>query len=933
MKQTLVRLGLAALMSLALFGCGGGGSDGVNGPAGTQGTTTTVPVNKTNKTILASNSATPTTEASAVWQNLQPIVTVNSVAISNGKPVVKFTVTDQANNAVVGLGSRSSDKTTASSVSHTYPALTNLAFTMAKLVPGTNGSPSRWVTYIVTQPLTVAQKAGTFAATDSCTADKTWCGRTPTTDTQGDLIDNGDGTYQYTFFRDITAAAGIVGNLVDSSDGLKKKADLGDLSYNPALTHRVVVVISGNAPGTGTNRPDAVQAIPAVAINLQVNKWFDFRPDGGAIAETRTVVAKDSCAACHQGGGLAHGTRNDPNYCVTCHTNQLRYGRVEGSTGSAYVLDGRAIGNYPNLVHKIHMGAELSKAGSNFAGLVFASLEYPQDQRNCTKCHNGDAQTSPLQAVQTPNGGNWKAKPNQLACGACHDGLNFATGKITAADGTVTNHLPGALSDDSRCADCHTAASVALVHRTDLSTANNPLAIDGVSTFAYDISSVTLNASRQPVIKFRVLKDGVAVTSFQAPKATDFLTNATTGAVTVNTATYQPIPGFTSNGMTFYAAFAVPQDGVAAPADFNAALSVALPNLMVATGSPKGGSITAADATGYMTATLTGDTVGQTLSTTCKQQTTTLTGFCVNPSPIVVPTNAKLVTGVILGGFTQVSTGRAAKVVTAIKAVSSSDARRVVVDTQKCTSCHEQLGTAASNFHGGGRSNATVCAICHTANRTSSGWSADASTFIHGIHGTAKRTVPFTWHKAVDATGKVTANLAIGYPGDVKNCEACHVANAVNFGAAGTTLLPNLLWSSTASGKFNGATDTAGAISPYVIKDNVKNYGNVFSFAAQGAVLGSYTPSSGVAVPLQLAPAGGKIVAADPETLVNSPVASACFSCHDGATPKAHMQQYGGKIYARRADVTTAGALVNTETCLVCHGAGRDMDVAVVHAR
>jgi hypothetical protein len=61
--------------------------------------------------------------------------------------------------------------------------------------------------------------------------------------------------------------------------------------------------------------------------------------------------------------------------------------------------------------------------------------------------------------------------PNRLACGGCHDGINFATGKgVTIADaakGMTTStfgHVGGAQADDSLCALCHKPAAIDLVH-------------------------------------------------------------------------------------------------------------------------------------------------------------------------------------------------------------------------------------------------------------------------------------------------------------------------------------------------------------------------------------------------------------------------------------------------------------------------------------
>jgi OmcA/MtrC family decaheme c-type cytochrome len=312
-------------------------------------------------------------------------------------------------------------------------------------------------------------------------------------------------------------------------------------------------------------------------------------------------------------------------------------------------------------------------------------------------------------------------------------------------------------------------------------------------------------------------------------------------------------------------------------------------------------------------ATLTGDLVGQpTLASP------------ILAAPIVIPANAVMATGVLIGTFTQINlpaypytfanvlvnpttaaSGGLVRAALKQKVVATGyTARHAVVDTAKCNNCHDQLGTNP-NFHGGARNDATACAFCHTGNRTSNGWSADASTFVHGIHGHDKRTVAFMWN-AVSRTDDFDGLL---YPGALRKCEQCHVPNTYNFAATNNAAaVPNLLWSTTATGIFNGTSTNATAyqISPYVVADNVKNYGNGFTFTPAGA--------------------SGEIVPADGATLVNSPIASACFSCHDTGSAKAHMVTNGGAIYETRST-----ALAKTETCLVCHGAGKVADVKAVH--
>ena len=81
----------------------------------------------------------------------------------------------------------------------------------------------------------------------------------------------------------------------------------------------------------------------------------------------------------------------------------------------------------------------------DYAGVKVQRDNYPQDIRNCTKCHDGSSTAT----RQDRAGRQLVNKPNALACGACHDGINFATGKgVTLADAakglTATTVYPGA---------------------------------------------------------------------------------------------------------------------------------------------------------------------------------------------------------------------------------------------------------------------------------------------------------------------------------------------------------------------------------------------------------------------------------------------------------------------------------------------------------
>jgi len=461
MKRSLAALGLAAMLVIGVAGCSG--DDGAQGPAGPAGPTG--PAGPAGPPGPNAVVLTPATDPQT-FADLKITAKVTSVSIAS-PPVVDFTLADPEGKPIVGFG------TTSKSSTAKFASYPNLAFSLAKLVPGANGSPSKWVSYIVTTVETNTAPVGLMR---------------PGTDNTGTLVDHGDGSYTYTFYRDITATKATVDGITPPAGS--NKADLGDLTYEPNLTHRLTIDIFGNAPGTGTNTPNAVETTPGVPLKGAVNVIHDFIPATGmpvTAADTqRDIVTKAACESCHSTlGGIPGdsaessaaqfhgGARNDPRYCTVCHTDQRRYGRTEATfdastltfSGGTYVVDGRAVGNLPNHIHKIHAGKVLAKNAYNYAGVVYDEHGYPQDLRNCQKCHSASGPTPTLQ------GDNWKNVPSRLACGACHDGINFATGQgvtlADAAEGKTSSeygHIGRAQADDSLCATCHTPAVIEIDH-------------------------------------------------------------------------------------------------------------------------------------------------------------------------------------------------------------------------------------------------------------------------------------------------------------------------------------------------------------------------------------------------------------------------------------------------------------------------------------
>jgi len=852
---------------------------------------------------------------------------------------VNFTVANADGTPIVGLGNVSQSST------QTVAGLTNLSFAMAKLVPGTNGSPSRWVSYIVT---TVPSKnASTGAITASAPS-------RPSTDNTGTLVDHGldaspvPGAYTYTFYRDVTQTKTQVDAMTVT--GSNNKADLGDLTWEPQLVHRLTIQLSGNAPGTGTNTPNGVafNSVPGVAMTHAYDAIYDFVPETGqpATDSGRDIVATAKCQECHRqlggipgddpessGAGFHGGGRNDTKYCVVCHTEQRKYGRVEAGYDPTTLtfsttterVDDRAIGNLPNHIHHTHMGENLAKKNYSYGGFAYNEVLFPQDLRNCTKCHDGSATST----APTKQGDNWKNQPSRLACGGCHDGINFATGMgVTIEDAlaglTSTTKFGGfahggmAQPDDSSCTLCHTPGGIDLKHlpvtppntqsalhvpggnaNTNaawIASNTNRVPADAI-VVTYEIKSVSRNASKQPVMVFRWLQDDPADRS-KPPQAVPINAFAT-AAVNPATGNKEMWEGFMGSPSAQFV-FAVPQDAIPAPADFNASASGYLRKIWDGSATGTGaGTLSGPDANGFYTVTLTG---------------------------VVVPDNAVMLTGGMGYSYNVVSTppltqtnlpnypvsvspvdatkriGGLIVIAPNVQVVGSGySPRRPIVEDARCNACHQQLGAFTTDaFHGGQRNDGTTCAWCHNPNRTSSGWSADSTSFIHAIHASAKRTVPFNWHAS-----SPTENFSkVQFPGVLRDCETCHLPGTFNFSAsASASAIFNRQYRTVATGILSSSGATF-SYSPYITLDF--DYGAGFSFSA----------------------ATGTATDAAATTLVTSPLATQCFACHDSTQARAHIQTNGGSLYTSRA-----AGLGTIETCMVCHDVGRIADIAVVHSK
>jgi hypothetical protein len=553
-------------------------------------------------------------------------------------------------------------------------------------------------------------------------------------------------------------------------------------------------------------------------------------------------------------------------------------------TGTLAVVNGEGYINMPVFIHKIHYGKELALKGGPYPGIDPRDVTYPQDPRNCTKCHRTAAKAA-----------NWNAKPSRRACNACHDGVSFAA----TVPAYQVAHSGGPQANDSVCAGCHSATAIQGYHVAIAPPGADALWLGGTNAntnagcmpaagakptgmpvITYDVKSARIDAAGHPVLVFKLLKDGadVVIGAFSATTNPELIT----GADPAN-------PDFVGSPSVYFS-WAQPQDGIATPADFNASASAWLKGVW--SGAVSGATMTGPDVAGAYTVTLGGTTIpatatlfqgglgytyglGSTTATTqpltytkvasvsgltakqkalCAYKASTVTGYTSRfvGGLVAVAPNKWVVGSSQLAGLTSgsqaftcstttpcpngnTSGSQTVTCTTAAPCACSATVpcgfagRREIITNDKCLACHAQLGSNPS-FHAGQRNDGPSCAWCHNPNRTSSAWSANAKDFIHGIHGASKRQVRFTWHAAVQPDLTFEDFGEVTYPGVLNLCTQCHVDGAYDLSAsANAAAVPNMLPSTVGTGLYNSSpvTNPTGywAISPYVKGDNLTNYG------------------------------------------------------------------------------------------------------------
>jgi len=443
--------------------------------------------------------------------------------------------------------------------------------------------------------------------------------------------------------------------------------------------------------------------------NDYANVEYDFRPDGQPVTERWAAMdMAKTCNTCHNPLSAHGGARQDVKLCVLCHSPQT----VDPDTGNTV--------DFKVMIHKIHDGENLPSvvAGTPYQIIGFgqsvndfSTVAFPQDIRNCTKCHNADA----------PQGDIWYTKPNAAACASCHDDVHFATGE---------NHPGGIQVDDAACASCHVPQGDSEFDASVIGAHTIPLKSKQLKGLDAEILGVVDTAPGQsPTVTFKLANgDGTPVDPKTFGSSLNILLGGPTTEYAVNPFRER------ADGAAF--------DGTQATYTFKGAIP--------------------ADARGTWTLAIEA------------RRTVTIAG---GSNPDGTPRTFSVTEGATNPIFPVAVTD------------ATPQARRQVVDIDKCNVCHDRLA-----LHGGQRFAVDECVICHNPNATDvsqrpagvgSPESISFQRLIHRIHRGESLTKDFT----IYGFGKSVNNFnEVRFPGDLRDCEKCHALDSQQLPLPATNL-------------------------------------------------------------------------------------------------------------------------------------------------
>ena len=486
------------------------------------------------------------------------------------------------------------------------------------------------------------------------------------------------------------ADSGGVWERVAAGEYLYTFARKAPTGWDKSATHTIGVYANRNLDEFGYGR----------ALSSEVFHWV---PDGSSKPAPRDVIATKTCQKCHIDTFAFHGTggRITMPMCVLCHQPQT----IDPDTGNTVDM--------PVMIHKIHMGRDLPsvKAGRKYVIIGnsqsvhdYSPVALPTDKRNCQVCH----EQGPAQAGQR------LTRPTQAACGACHDDVDFASGK---------GHVNQPQTSDNQCAQCHVPQGELEFDASILGAHTIPYNSKMLTGIQWAITKVDNgSAGKKPTVTFTIKdKAGKPLTGADFNRLSAVLAGPTTDYTTQFAG--QTVTGYVSEAM------------------LGAACSNGTCTYTFSTAIPE-------NAKGTFSIGLEGRRVETIYSGTVKEQSvqygnkTTVYYFPVDGSK-VMPRRESV----------KIEKCQACHVSLRLHGQNRVD------EPQHCVVCHNPVMTDASR-----RTPATL-----------PGESIDFRQMIHNIHGGEETKATYGREDYIIAGGNFSE---VVYPGRLANCDACHVNNA-----------------------------------------------------------------------------------------------------------------------------------------------------------
>jgi OmcA/MtrC family decaheme c-type cytochrome len=524
------------------------------------------------------------------------------------------------------------------------------------------------------------------------------------------------------------------------------------------------------------------------------NDVLDFVPAGGAPRATRDIVRTETCNGCHDPLGAHGGARRDVRLCVACHSTEIT-DFATGETTPHIDPDTRNGIGFPELIHKIHRGENLPSVESGHPYQIigyrqsvidFSHVAFPQDIRNCETCHSGGAQSD-----------FFATRPSRTACGSCHDDVNFASG---------ANHGGGPQPTDGSCSSCHLPDSG---HEFDLSVVGS--------------HTVPQNSRQAAGVRFALLE----VTSAESGEPVVAPGQHPRVRFTITSAAGDPIPPAAMNSLSLvlggptaeYSAQDYDGNGTIVPGDPSSPWTPGAETfksesaIKDAQGPDQSGAWTYTfkaavppNATGSYVIGIEGYRCAAIAGANQRRGGSNCDGTA-DPNG-----NGREDPGEV---FNQVRDAGHNEVLPFPVSAAAVASRREPVAIDRCSVCH---GVFSKDFlvHGGIRNETRYCPVCHNpsndtlsrelppAGETAMTSPIDFKVMIHKIHRGEELADPYVLYgfptgKFPNQTSTATNFQELLYPGDLRDCEACHLPGTYVLSPGAGILGPGVLPSTVRS--------------------------------------------------------------------------------------------------------------------------------------